>query len=221
MAFPTVISTTPGTDNSGGTAGVTVTLPSCSANDILVFVSCARGAWINSGSFSTPSGWTNAVIALARFSWKLADGTEGGTSVTFGDNGNAEYFAWHVIVVGSATGTPELAGPNTETDTPPSLTPSWGALDTLWMTFTADTHGSGDSGKITAYPANFTHSQMEAATGGFNDASCAAGFRQQNTATQSPGDWASTGGPFDKTWTVAFKPAQPVPPTSMFAGIIG
>lgn len=128
MTFPTVRSLITGSPGS-----TTIPYPATvSKGDILLSVNYIAGL-----ANSTPdSGWTlleySAGVNKLKIHYKIAAGTEGGTTYTAAQG--AAYSIVYSINAGSATAAPEIsAATQTTVDTPtqPTLSPSWGAQDTL------------------------------------------------------------------------------------------
>lgn len=114
-----------------------------SAGSILV-AAVANGGSTTPSMVTTPSGWTslgtvregNNACRLSVF-YKVAAGTEGGTSVDFATSASTQMAAtiWH-FPTGTFTGTPEATfgtGSTSSSPTPPAISPTWGAA--------AGTHG--------------------------------------------------------------------------------
>lgn len=143
---------------------------------------------------TTPAGWnvlggvSSGAVFRGQWYYKLAAGTEGGTTVDVVTASQKAAAVVHRIQAGTfdpatppeiATGT--LA--NTTTPDPTSLSPSWGADDTLWLAVFCGRNG----GTVSAYP--FIDGNIAASSGstGNTDAIVASCWVQQNTATQNPG----------------------------------
>ena len=65
----------------------------------------------------------------------------------------------------------------------PSLSPSWGSADTVWITLCAR---DGGSSTVTAYPTNYTGNNSTRAAGGGSGASYGIATRNNATATEDP-----------------------------------
>jgi hypothetical protein len=201
-AFPVVESV-----NSGTTTGsnITVNLPSGVQNgDLLV-------CWIHAndnGTFSWPGTWTEEVdqdmtafggTGHSGLGIKVASGE--GASITVTAT-TSDTVAWYIFRISGhngyekamffsdtdATGT----GPN-----PPSLTPSWGAANTLWLAL-----GAADNDPLTAGPANYTNFVAVSNV----DANIGVARRNLNAATEDPGPFTID----NDEWcgvTVAVRPA--------------
>jgi hypothetical protein len=119
-----------------------------------------------SATVTTPAGWSllasNANGSAVRLSvyYKIAGGTEGGTTVNFVTSASEQAAAqvyritnWH------GTTPPEISTDVTGTSTAPnpaSLNPAgWDVADTLWIAVAGQDRGDEDG--TTAYPASYTN----------------------------------------------------------------
>lgn len=146
MAFPTITSPTV-TTISSATPSINVAMPSSTTAGrlILVFLAMRYPA-----TWTLPSGWSEYTpgqdsggVGELTVLRKTADGTEGGTTVTFTSSVNNVGVA-HVREVDNwdSTTTPELVttssgGSPGSNANPPSITPSWGAEDNLIIAIAA------------------------------------------------------------------------------------
>src|SRR5690349_13211691 len=104
----------------------------------------------NAGTWTKPSGWSeipkigggnvsqNGGGSVGKYDafYKIADGSEGGTTPTWTAS-TGTTAVWQVTPVTSWHGTTPPEGTTASGDAtnanPPSATPSWGADDTLWL----------------------------------------------------------------------------------------
>jgi hypothetical protein len=86
---------------------------------------------------------------------------------------------------------------------PPSLTPSWGALDTTWCSLGSKYNGSDI---VTAYPSNYTLYQFSNTTGQF-DAQVFQSCRELNATDENPGGYTFDGAGNGVAVTIAIRPA--------------
>jgi hypothetical protein len=211
MAFPTVESITPTDfDLDGTTHNVTLPTP-ISAGDLLLAL-CAFDLTV---TYTTPTGWHDFGEFHAddnpatRIFGLIAVGTEDGAVVNFATDASER----GGITVYRISGTHDVIADVVEFSgldiaspiDPPSLTPSWGADDTLWIVAAANSSSSASS--PTAAPASygsFTAAGSLPLTGG-SDAAVWSAHRQANTATENPA--AFTGGT-GYAVTIAVQPAQ-------------
>ena len=108
------------------------------------------------------------------------------------------------VEVGVMAGLNGSSAPN-----PPSLTPSWGALDTLWL---AVYGGQDDNASVNTWPTNFDDNQAEQLSekgGGFG-AEVAICSREFNGTVLDPGVFAISTGESLGAQTIAIRPAEPV-----------
>jgi len=187
-------------------ASISVAMPAVvDAGDWLYVVIATHG----SVTVSTPSGWTamGDAGAGANVLWtytfrRLANGTEGGTSVSFGlSPSNRAVAICHripVAMVNNATAPSSSSATGTgQNPDPPSHSPAWGAEDTIWFAWAAV-----GARQITSLP--YANNNLYVSIPEFGLATCSI---QSNTATLDPPPFtaASTG-----AWvarTVAFRPA--------------
>lgn len=218
MAFPVVVSVTPSVQTANSTQHL-VTMPATvDAGDLLVAILSFDGT----PTVTTPTDWN--LVELANSSqptvgvyYKVAVGDEDGTNVDFVSD-VAEKSAHHVYhitgydaapVVGtSTTGTSELPDP-------PSLSPSWGAADTLWIAISG-LRGAAGSWAVDLYPTDYTNGVANNA-GGAGQAGLGTARRERNASSEDPGsfDWnVSTNW---RAQTLAVRPAGLAAPTGLTA----
>jgi hypothetical protein len=211
MAFAQVASTS---QASASGSSVSVTLPTGTATgDLLVVIFSIDGTptVTHTGTGWTQDGQAN-VQAGAYVFWKVADGTDSLTinySVT-------EVGGWVAYRITDHGGELELArAANATVDSapnPPSLTPSWGAADTLWIAG----FGSDDGTKtLSTYPANYTSNQLTVSSGTSASTVTAAATRELNAATENPDAFSLSGSDYWVAFTIAVKPAGSSPSGSV------
>lgn len=218
MAFPSVVGaaalTTYGSNDSNPRpynlpAGIT-------AGELLVLLFSQDG----SATPSTPGGWTSMgtfpssgnASTLTVFV-KLATGSEGATvNITGNALEQQTAIAFRVtdwagsVATGVAVSTNAQA--NSANPDPNGLTPSWGALDTLWLAV-ASYNGAATR---TAYPSNYTYFQAtQDGAGGGGSAGTAVGGRQLNAATEDPGAFSLSGATQWAAVTIAVSPVTTPP----------
>jgi len=194
-----------------------VSLPASIASGDLIIVQLASSE--NTGVTYSSTGYTSIGTAGSlganvsdHWFYRYADGSEG-ASVTFTSSGNsrAVHRTWRITGHDSGTA-PEHAGAQNggggNAPDPPSLSPSWGAEDSLWLVGAA-VHGRRD---VTAAPTNYTDlfddtsgTSGDAAT----DVTLGAAERFLNASSDNPGTFTSDA-PSGRHWaasTVAIRPA--------------
>jgi len=203
MAFPTVASTTFSLF-SGTTTAHDVLMPATvAANDLLITII----SWSSSSyTVPTPSGWTLVETVTHDNSGgsadregsqaiyvKKADGTEDGTTVDFvtstaitaeGLVYQIDAASWSQTVSDVEVGTAVLsanADYATELPNPPSLTPTGGAKDYLWITMFTNAWGGTDA----TAPTNYTN--VVNGTGSGSNVKISAAERAVNGTVEDPG----------------------------------
>lgn len=207
-----IASTATYAESVGNVSNHAVTLPSgiVSGNLLLVFFACNTGA-----TLTDPSGWTVLVSKtntdLFRVYAKIASGSEG-SSVTVALSSNQRAGATAYRITGNRNGvsTSEIAvstavDETTTTPNPPSLTPSWGAAENIWITasFVMDTNYTGTP----TYPTNYSLGQLEGkgGTAGNGSGVCTAA-RLLNAATEDPGTFTFNASKARSSYTLAIRP---------------
>lgn len=207
MAFPTA--TTATSQQSTNSATRTVTLPvGVAAGDLVIALIAGDGTT----TFTWPSPWVeikdeagSGFVFTAAY--LIASGGETSVAVTASAVERSNHIAlritgWH------GTTPPEIAAAATGSSTtpnPPSLTPSWGAADTLWIAIAA-ADDSATPFPITAWPANYTTNQIANATA-TSAADVALATRGLNAAAEDPGTFTMTGTETWNAYTIAVRPA--------------
>lgn len=226
MTFPTI--PTGGRVLTGVQTGTTATrtFPDIStltksSGDLLVAIVFAYQTTTASGSVwsSWTAGWTefadlggstNGSIGAA---YKFSTGSETGTiavtqaATITGDAG----FIYLSIAGAHASAPPESGGLSQSSADAGSITPSWGALDTLWIAamVNGETSLTGTFDGVTVAPTNYTnlatHAITQDAIGGCQGA---VAFRQLNAASEDPGAFTADAAQARSTAiTMAVRPA--------------
>lgn len=188
-AFPSVAATATSTDATAVTSH-TVTLPSGIVSGNLLIV------LFDSNSASTvtdPTGWTQFITQASgpyqRRGWyRQADGSEGSTlTVITSVASQSAHNSYRITgAENPATQAPQSAlvgiGGAATTIDPPSLTPTGGAKDYLWIAIAF--HNSANSGAVNAAPTNYSTllSATVATLVGLGSAQ-----RQLNASVEDPG----------------------------------
>jgi len=144
--------------------------------------------------YTFPAGWTElfkrgAADVKIAVHYRIADGTEGATiNVT---TGTAQMSAHTSFRITGYSGVPEAAteGVNTSANpNSPSLVPSWGAQDTLWIALCC--YNVNET--VTVYPTNYTGDRNDYA----NDAEgvgIGTAQRELNAASENPDAFTISG----------------------------
>jgi hypothetical protein len=217
MAFPQVAATSSVGDLSSSTPEA-LTLPSgvATGDRLLAFVAFDADS-DPMVIIGTGTGWTKrfqqdgqqtAGVQSAIFEKLEADGDD---SLTISTTGNASAAEVGVYIVRRYTGhdpaveaaIADSHGSSANPDAP-SLTPSWGAADTLWEWVAAWDNGTRT---LTAYPADYTANQATN-VGGATSAGCgiAAATRELNASSTDPGTATISTSDNWNAYTIAIKP---------------
>ncbi|HUX48691.1 MAG TPA: hypothetical protein VMV76_05970, partial [Dehalococcoidia bacterium] len=182
------------------------------AGDLLIVLFTNDG----SETVTTPAGWTelasdaNGVHVRLSVYYKIAAGTEGGTTVNFVTSA-AEEAAAQVYRITDWHGTtpPEISTAATGSDAAPdpaSLDPvGWDVADTLWLA--AAGQNRGDQSGTTAYPASYTDGISTLSSSGPSGCRTHSARRVLAAASEDPGAFTI---PVPAEWvafTIAVRPA--------------
>lgn len=203
MTFPALASTI--LSSASGVTTFNVTMPSSVAAGDLIIVAIGD----NGRHYNTPTGWTlvaqNSADHGSVFQ-KIADGSEG-ASVAFSQTGTASSpGALAARITGNFNANAESASSEYTTNTSsfdaPSLTPSWGATDTLWL----DVIAGRDSRTITGTPTSYTLNEAGPGTAPLTGLAS----RNLNAASEDPGAATLSGTTRGLAVTIAVRPAAAV-----------
>jgi hypothetical protein len=174
---------------------------SVSAGDLLIMFVAHDGD--PNDAWASVSGWTNlrdalwGVASQGRLGiwYKNASGSEGGTNVTVSFTSGtstdrpAMAFVFRVQAGTWNTGSaPELAAANDVSGNvnpdPPSLSPSWGSDDNLWVAYMV----CDQDRSVTAYPTSYSSNQVfTQVSGHLDDHTAAAATREAAASSENPG----------------------------------
>jgi len=215
MAFPQVVAV-----NGGNHADATehpVNLPAdISAGDLLLVFFSADSI----PTITFPGGWTQLFQAtvdtyIVSGAWyRIADGAEGLTIAVITSEGQASAHTSYRIT--GYTGAPEIAfntGYTSKPD-PPSLTPTWGAKDTLWFASCGYEIGTTT---VSAYPASYTNGRNDRYDAG-TGVCVGTARRELNAISENPGTFTISlaGRCLNSTTAI-----QPEPPPSWTGKVMG
>ena len=200
MTFPTIASTANNV-SAVDTTSFAVTMPDgIEAGDLLVVVisnDSTRGPQV-----PLPSGWyasRSAATPVTHIFWRIAAGSD---SFTLCPELAEQCAARAYRITGcSATVAPEFAFAEGSAN-PPSLTPSWGSADTLWIV------ACGMDGNYTCsgYPTNYTNTGTQVSGGSSGQVGQGWATRENATTTEDPGTFTA-GGPTNSV-TIAIPPVD-------------
>jgi len=214
MPFPQVVVAVKETNFAGDTTAHLVDMPTTTVSGellMMLFVCHTTAA------HTTPSGWTVqwnlATSSLSNTTCfvKVADGTEGGTTVDIvtadAQSAAAQVYRitdWEGTLSGVESGVMVVEDVSNTPD-PPSLTPSWGQMDTLWIAM----FGAGDDDEtVTSFPTDYTDGVDTVSGAGLgSDAGCEVGTarRELNATTDDPGQFTLTASEQNVANTVAIR----------------
>lgn len=212
MAFPVVETTNQGHQNTSLETSHTVTLPATiAAGDLLIVLFAFKPGTANEATF--PAGWTqffdvesvsgSAVKMVG--AWRDADGAEGASiTVTTSESTRMAFASYRISGADDpATNPPEAATAilnNTINPDPPSLTPTGGSKEYLWLAaFTSS------QGRITStLPTNYTDNVGDGSdTGTSAHMGIGSGRRELHAASDDPGTFTTTGVGTEETVSAA------------------
>lgn len=208
MAFPNVATTNVLTAAGSATTHAMPLPASLASGDLLVIFFSIDAA---GGTITTPAGWTQLFTAsnspvVASCFYKISNGAEGASVTITHTSGKAGGTSYR-ISTGTWSGTPEAAATaatgSSATPDPPSVTPSWGSADNLFLAASF----IQEVGVISSAPTNYSNA-LTGASGSTSAVTTGSAQRQLTSATDDPGTftWGSS-----STWlaqTVVIKPAQ-------------
>lgn len=208
MTFPTVQDLTPTSFAANATAHLVAMPATVNAGDLLILLFSADDNPIT----TTPSGWTlltesNALTPKGWVAYKRAVGDEDGTTVDVVTDSSQKACAQVYRITGiHASSNPEAGtiatGTSANPDSP-TLTPSWGAEDTLWIAF----YAGDDDDDASAYPTNYTDGTYTQSDDGFtNGSSMGTARRNLNATSDDPSTFTIAA---SRAWvanTIAIRP---------------
>lgn len=209
MSFPILSSYATTIRPDPGTTTIAVNMPATvNADDRLV---CFASTYKANGSNqpTAPGGWTTLAAATTApangaIFHKVATGSEGGTTENFTLE-ISQTCVFLVIAVDNQNGIESTAGSTglNANSNSASLSPSWGAEDTMWITVSCY---ADDDGTVTSYPSGYTGGLNIVGGGGTNN-SCCIGFcyRNLNAASEDPGAIVLSETERWRAWTVAIR----------------
>lgn len=217
MAFPQVLNGQADAQATNSTSHV-VSLPSTvNAGDRLILLFVCNGG----GTYTGPGGtWSVLVPRVVNgtthgiAAWeKIADGSEGGTTVTIGKAESVRSMAYVYRIGGAHASTAsEAATPvgssTTQTPAVPALNPSWGAEDTLFIAFGGFDMSAQAALSVTVAPSNYGNlvsQQSNAATSGVL---LGAARRELNASGDDPDNFTLSASENPLVTLIAVRPAD-------------
>lgn len=194
MTFPVVQDVKRGKNNNVVSAR-NVQLPATiNAGDILLALFSSDSDSAVSWDNATAGAWTQLHSTVQadgemRFSafWKIADGSEDGLTLSV-STASATRTAWHIYRISGgqsvAAATPATAAGRTFNPDPPSVTPSWGSADTLWIVGLGIDGQAGGVAAPSPYDATAIFDQNTTPS-----CTVASGYRTNAAASENPAAW--------------------------------
>jgi len=134
-----------------------------------------------------------------------AVGNEDGGTYSIDLSGSEEIVAYVLTIDGwDGVTTPEITatqGASSSTPNAPSITPSWGAEDTLFITVCT---WNGDAGGVSTFPSNYDDNQTENQQATVSGSAFAT--REINGSPEDAGAWALTNSVGNQAFTIAVRP---------------
>lgn len=169
-------------------------------------------------SAATPSGWgklreRETLLGFGGIGYlfvKVADGTEGGTTVTVSVTGGTATAAaqvyrftdWAGVATGFEAADDDDSGTTLD---PPSLEPTWPQGDTLWIAAFAC---GDDDATVSAYPSSYTGGTDTVSGGGANNGhTIGSAVRELNASSEDPGTFTLSASQFGAVFTIAIRQA--------------
>jgi hypothetical protein len=179
------------TDRSGGNSGAdqtahVLTLPTnIVSGDLLLMFFAVDGT--DAGDL--PAGWTrefNTSGNTRQFTLyrRTSDGGEGSTiTVNTASAEGSAYTGYRISDWNALEKTTDLTGTNSSSPNSPSLTPTWGAKDTLWLSACGYDPGNRS---ISTYPASYINGRNDRWSNG-NGVGVGSATRLLNATSDDPG----------------------------------
>lgn len=216
MAFPSIASETTTIFDAVATSHLANYPATVNAGELLLLI-FSTGWYIQ--NVSTPTGYDgtvkfgadNANVNSLYGFVKVAAGTEGGGTINVVSSetiqGVARIFrisGWYGTVAGVEFGT-AATGSSANPDAP-NLTPSWGALDTLWFAVEGTYNRSAD---VSSYPSGYSGGAYSEVVND-NGSPCGLGtaYKTANAASENPGTYTNAASDYWIANTVAVRPAS-------------
>lgn len=197
---------------TGNVTTHTITMPSgITSGDLLIVFMAVDGS---AGGVTPPTGWTEISLSGSNssvdefFFWREADGTEGSTEdFTSGNSQKSGSIAFRISGAEDPDTTPPEVTTNSSSGNgsaadPPSLSPSGGSDDYLWIALVGASHQASP----TAAPTNYSNLQT-ANSGGGGGAMAASAERTLTASSEDPGAFGSTALTSWDAYTVAIYPS--------------
>lgn len=162
------------------------------------------------GTSNTPAGWTQSLAPSGTTPTsvftRVADGTEGGTTVNFTTT-NAVAAIAHCYQINNWFGT-IATGVNittaASTNDPPANTPSWATDRSLWLAIAVANNSPSAAVTVSTYPTSYVNTTFATNTPDMTIAGCS---RNNYAATENPSTYVwNTSPSFNNAMTIAIRP---------------
>lgn len=219
MTFP-IIAATSQNNTAAGTSHA-ITLPSgISVGDLLLvfFATDGDNTITNWGGFTELDQQKDSKDIFGAIGYKIAVGSDTLT-ITTSVSEPGSYVCYRITGHECDTLPPKISTyVYGATDSPNSdvVTPNWTQNDTLFISIETNDNNS----VVTAYPANYTQSQLNQ-TGGSQECGVGVAGRNLNATSDNPGAFTLDDGEQWFAWTVAVPPDGASPPTGWTGTIDG
>jgi hypothetical protein len=218
MAFPTVISSTGGTDSLPSLTHSIDRPPGYATGDMILWVVAFRtGVTVTDwdGLDAVVSVYDNAPRNIdLDVRYEVLTGGEGATAdITLSVAREIVYSSYLIRGHNSAVDSAPASGEYDYTGNapnPPSLTPSWGAKDTLWFAIVGYNDGRTT---VNSYPSGYTAGRNDRISLS-NYQAVGTGYRQLNASSEDPGAFSLSSAEEYVVCTVGIEPGSPVGPTA-------
>jgi hypothetical protein len=205
MAFPTIRAVSQGALTTAGLS-LTITLPTGHASGDLLIIGVSLDG---NRTMTAPDGWnllanrTDTTANRHTVWYKTRGSTESNPNITWLTT--TELGTWYAfaITTGTWSGTPEVTTAYASSANPnaPSLSPSWGVNETLWLAL----HGWDYNRTSSTNPTNYTNRTYQAGS-----STASAGHRTHSrtnqVATEDPSQITISATDTWYAYTVAIKP---------------
>jgi len=210
MAFPVIEGSTTGSqaDTVGTNVTVSFSGTAVAGELLLVWIHTDKnrahgwpGSWVEEYEQDlSPSG--SGVSALGTLT-----AVGGETSIVVNRGGDDDEVVWASWRISgwNAFEFANSSGVSDPSPDPPSLTPTWGAKDTLWIAMCGN-----DNDAVTAGPASYSSFTAVSES----DANMGFAYRELNAATEDPGAFTISGDEWN-AMTFAVEPSGAAPATSL------
>lgn len=201
---------TPYIQDTAGTSHDLTLPPNIASGNLLLLVVCINSA----PTVTDPSGFTSILSRVNtdtfRVYAKIATGSEGGT-INLGTGNNQRVVSAAYRITGNRNGVTSseieissAVDATTANPDPPSLTPTWGSAENLWIPIQFSVDGNYT---LTGYPSNYTLGQLSPDTVA---GSAGCGFsmagRLLTATSEDPGQFTTDTSRARSSYTLAIRP---------------